>query len=128
MTPKNFLKVISLLILKLLTNINGNTPVYWLNMKWLRTKKGYFCGDSNTQLKLIIHKDNVVITLIIQIYVLYWYHTYLLHPGTDVTAAKIFQYFYWNGIRNSARKEGSDYDTCHRTKFSNTKYSKVIAK
>ena len=91
-------------------------------------KKGYFCGDSNTQLKLIIHKDNVVITLIIQRYVLYWYHTYLLHPGMDVTAATIFQYLYWNGIRNAAQKEGSDCDTCQRTKFSNTKYSKLLAK
>ena len=43
-------------------------------------QKGYFCGGSNFDLKLITCKDKIVIPSKLQSYVLHWYHTYLLHP------------------------------------------------
>ena len=47
--------------------------------------KGSFCGGSNSDIKIITFKDKIVIPLILQSYVLHWYHTYLLHPGRDRT-------------------------------------------
>ena len=75
-----------------------------------------FCGASNIDLNLITCEGNIVNPDIIQIYVLHWYHTYLLHPGIDRTEAKICQHLYWNGIINSALKEHTNCDTCQRTK------------
>ena len=74
--------------------------------------KGYFCGGSNIYLKLIMCKDNIVILSKLQSYVLYWYHTYLFHPGMDRMEVMIFQHFYWPNIRNAVRKEVSNCDTC----------------
>ena len=47
--------------------------------------KGYFHGGSNDDLSLITCKDKIVIPSKIQSYALHWYHTYLLHPGMDIT-------------------------------------------
>ena len=47
-----------------------------------------------------------------------WYHTYLLHPGLDITEAIIRQYFYLPGIREAVHKEVTKCDTCQCTKRS----------
>ena len=73
-------------------------------------------------------EDKTVIMLILQSYVLNWYHTYLLHPGLEITEATIFQNFYLNVVRNAVRKEVSNFDTCQHTKRSNRKYGKCLAK
>ena len=73
-------------------------------------------------------EDNIVITEILQSYVLHWCHKYLLHPGMDRTEAMIFQHFYWSDIRYAVRKEVTNFDTCQRTKGSNIKYGKLPAK
>ena len=48
-------------------------------------QKGSFFGGSNIDLKLITCKDKIVIPSKLQSYILYWYHTYLLHPEMDRT-------------------------------------------
>ena len=70
----------------------------------------------------------IVILLKIQSYVLYWYHTYLLHPGMNRTEAMVNQHFYWTDIRYSVRKEVTNCDTFQRKKLSNKKYGKLPAK
>ena len=50
---------------------------------------------------------------------------YLFHPLMDRTEEMIWQHLYWNGIRNYARKEVNNVDTCQRTKQSNIKYGKL---
>ena len=49
---------------------------------------------SNIDLKLIMCKDKIVITSILQSYVLHWDHTYILHPGMDRTEVTIIQHLY----------------------------------
>ena len=104
------------LILKRSTKINGKTPVYWLNINKVRTKKGYFHGGSIIYPNLIMCEDKVVIPSILQSYVLHWYHTYILHPRMDRTEAMIFQHLYWPGIREAIRKEVTNCDTCQHKK------------
>ena len=87
-----------------------------------------FCGGSNIDIKLIMCEDKIFITPKLRIYVLHWYHMYLLHPVINRTEAIIFQHFYWPGIIPSDRKEVSNYDTCQHTKLSNKKYGKLPAK
>ena len=78
--------------------------------------KGYCRRGSNIYLKIITCKDKIVITSILQSYIWYWYHTYLLHPVMDRMEDIIHQHFYWPGIRDAVRKEVTNYDTCQRTK------------
>ena len=78
--------------------------------------KVYFCGDSNTDIKLIMCKDYIVILSKIQSYVLHWYHMYLLHPVMYREDVMICQHLYWPNIRNSAQNEVATCDTCQRTK------------
>ena len=66
--------------------------------------KGYFRGGINIDLSLIKCEDNIVILSILKRYVLHWYHTYILHPGIDITEAMICQHLYWPGIRNAIQK------------------------
>ena len=66
--------------------------------------KGYFRGGSNIDLSLITCKDKIVIPPKIQIYVLHWYHAYLLHLEMDRTKMMIFQHLYWPDIRYAVRK------------------------
>ena len=73
-------------------------------------------------INLITCEDKIVMILLLQSYVLHWYHTYLLHIGMDITGAIICQHFYWPGIITAIRKEVTNIDTCQYTKWSNIKY------
>ena len=77
---------------------------------------GSFRGGSNKNINLITCEDKIGIPSIIQSYILYWCHTYLLHPGMDRMEATILQNVYWTGIRNSVQKEVTNCDTKQRTK------------
>ena len=66
--------------------------------------KGSFYGSSNIDLNLITCKDKIVNPSKIQIYVVHWYHTYLLHPGMYITEAMICHHLYWPEIRDAVRK------------------------
>ena len=120
----------------------GNFPIYLkLIQKYQRSEpsiiakyedctyhKGYFCGGSNIDIKLITCKNKIFIPPNLQSYVIHWYHTYLLHPVMDRTEAMICQHLYWPDIRNVVRTEVSNCDTCQRTKWSHKKYGKSPAK
>ena len=80
--------------------------------------KGYFCGVSNENLKLIMCKDKIIITSILQSYVFNWHHTYPLHPGMDITEDMIHQHFKWPEIRDAVQKEVTNCDTFQRIKLS----------
>ena len=43
-----------------------------------------FCVVSNINLNLITCKDKIFIPLVIQSYVLNWYHKYILRPVMDI--------------------------------------------
>ena len=51
-----------------------------------------FRGGQNT-IKLVTLNNKIVIPQLLQIYVLKWYHTYILHIGKDRTEEIIFQTF-----------------------------------
>ena len=87
-----------------------------------------FHGGSNININLITCYDKIVIMSRFKSYILHWYHTYFLHPGMDRTEAIIYQHLYWTIIRKSVRKELTNCDTFQCTKFSNTKYGKLLAK
>ena len=46
----------------------------------------------------------------------------------DRKEAMILQHLYWDNIRDAAREEGTNCDTCQRTKLSNKKHGKLLAK
>ena len=90
--------------------------------------KDSFCEGINDNIILKTRKDKIFKPSKLQIYVLHWYHKYLLHSGMDRTEAMIFQHLYWLDIRNAARKEGSNCDNFRLTKTPNKKYGKLPAK
>ena len=102
--------------LKLIQKYQRSGPIITAKCKYGTYHKGSFRGGSNIGLKLIPYKDHIVIPSILQIYVVHWYHMYLLHPGTDRTEAMIRQHLHWPNIRNSVQMEVSNCDTCQRTK------------
>ena len=53
-----------------------------------RTK--YICGDRN-KFMLICKNDKIIVPTILRIYLVDWYHTYLLHTVTGHTEATIIQ-------------------------------------
>ena len=79
----------------------------------------FFCGVSNTDIKLTTCKDNIVIISKLQGYVLYWCHTYLLHAGMNIIESIIRPHLYWPNIRYAVCKEVTNCDSCQRTKRSN---------
>ena len=62
--------------------------------KTSRYKSVSICGDSNNNFNIIMCEEKIIIPLILQSYVLNWYHTYILHPGLDRTEAMIRQHLY----------------------------------
>ena len=51
-----------------------------------------------TDIELICYNGKIVILLLLQKYVLHWYHTYLLHPGITRTEETIRQHFHWKNL------------------------------
>ena len=56
-------------------------------------QKETFCGGGK-ELQLICKNGKIVIPAALQKYVLNWYHTYLLHPGTDCTECTTAKHFF----------------------------------
>ena len=46
--------------------------------------KGSFCGGSNIDINLLMCEDKIVITSILQSYVIHWYHKHLFYTGMDI--------------------------------------------
>ena len=85
----------------------------------------FFCGGFNIYLNLITCEGKIVIPSILQIYVLHWYHMYLLHPGMDRMEAMIRQHLYWPGIIEAVRKKVTNCDTCQHIKRSNKRHGEL---
>ena len=67
--------------LKLINQYQWKYPSLMAKYNMGTYNKGFLCGGSNMDLILIICVSKVVIPVILQIYTLHWYHTYLLYPG-----------------------------------------------
>ena len=67
-------------------------PSITAKYKYGTYQKDSFHGGINIDLELLTCKDNIVILPILQSYVVHWYHTYLLHPGIDITEVMICQH------------------------------------
>ena len=111
--------------LKLIQKYKRQEPSIIAKYKYSKYHKGYFHGNSNTDIKLIMFKDKIVIPSKLQSYVLHWYHAYILHPGMDITETMICKHLYWTDIRNVVRMEVTNCDSCQYTKQSNKKHDKL---
>ena len=87
----------------------------------------YSCGGGNIFM-LIFKNDKIVVPTILQKYVVNWYHTYLLHTGTEYTEATIIQHYYWNKLREDIRTHIKVCDTFQKNKKPNLTYGKLPAK
>ena len=76
---------------------------------------------------LIFKNDKIVVPTIIQKYVVNWYHTYLLHPGTECTEANISQHYYWTNLTDNILTHIKVCDTFQKNKKQNFKYGKLPA-
>ena len=110
MTSRNYIKVCFLDLFRWLTNINGNIPSKWLDIKPSNINGVLFVKKLIIFFNHIMCEYTIFIPLIFQIRLLEWYHTYLLHTGLDRTEEIIFQHFYWPRIRNFIWREFSNCD------------------
>ena len=92
------------------------------------TYHNFLCWGSNIYHNLITCEDKIVLPIILQKYVLNWYHVYLIHPGMDRTEAIIRQHLYWPGIRDAVLKKETNCDTWQIPKLSKIKYGTLTAK
>ena len=86
-----------------------------------------FCGGKKKR-QLICKNGKIVIPDALQKYVLNWYHTYLLHPGSDHTERTIAQHFFWPTLRSDVRAHVKKCGTCQRCKKSKLKYGHLPVK
>ena len=77
---------------------------------------------------LIFKNDKIVVPTIMQKYGVNWYHTYLLHTGTEYTEATIIQHYYWNQLRDYICTYIKVCTICQKNKKKNLKYGKLPAK
>ena len=82
MTSNNFL-TFPLINLKLVDQYKWKDPIIMSKYNFF-CNAGYFHGGSNININLIMYKDNIVIMLLLQSYVLHWYHTYILYPVIEI--------------------------------------------
>ena len=125
---KNLTEGIYAINLKLVDQYQRKDPSLMYKYNKVVYKISYFNGGINIYLNLITCKTKTVIPLILQGYILNWYHTHRLHPRMDITEVMIHQHLQWTSIRKTVRKKVSNFDTCQHTKWSNKKYDKFPAK
>ena len=65
---------------------------------------------------------------ILQKYVVNWFHTYLLRPGTECTEATISQHCYWPNLRYNIRTHINFCNNFQKKEKQNFKYVKLPAK
>ena len=87
----------------------------------------YFCGGGIVT-QLICRSDRIIMTNILQKYVVNWYHIYLLHTVTECTEATITQHYYWINIRNNICTQNNGCKTFQNKKKQNLKYGQLTAK
>jgi len=95
------------------------------------TENGYhtksFRGGGN-DIELVCYNSKIVIPKVLQNYVLNWYHTYLLHPGSTRTEETIRQHLYWPNLRNDVRKYVGTCEICQKCKKQKPKFGLLPAK
>ena len=99
------------------TAISRNTPSYGEKLHAKNIKNSSFCRGSNT-IKLIACKNKIVIPQQLQLYVVKWYHIYILHTRWYRTEEIILQHVYCPDIRNAFQEEFTECDICQRKKRS----------
>ena len=67
-------------------------------------------------IELICYNSKIVIPTALRKYVLNWYHTYLLHPGSTRMEETIKQHFYWPNLQSDVRKYVGTCDICQKCK------------
>ena len=77
---------------------------------------------------LIYKNDKISVPTIFQKYVVNWYHTYLLHPGTEHIEASISQHCYWPHLREDIRTHINVCNNCQKNKKQNLEYGKFSVK
>ena len=77
---------------------------------------------------LICKSDKIVAPTILWKYVINWYHTHLLHPGTERTYDTISQHCYWPHLRENIPNHIKICKNCQKNKKQNRKYGKLPAK
>ena len=105
------------LYFKLIDHYQREDPILTEKLTYAEYKKGSFCGVWIT-IKLITYKDKIVIPQKLLLFILKWYHKYLLFTGWDILEAIFIQDLYWPEIRNSVQKNVTECDVCQRTKHS----------
>ena len=108
--------------LKLIQKYQRTEPSIKAKYKDDTYHKGYFWGGSYIDIKIITCKDNIFILSKLQSYLLYWYHTYLRHPGMVITEAMISQNLYWPDAIDDVHKKVTNCDNCQSTKRLKTKW------
>ena len=83
---------------------------------------------AGTNIELICYNSKIVIPKVLQNYVLNWYHTYLLHPGSTRTEETIKQHFYWPNLRSDVRKYVGSCEICQKCKKQKPKFGLLPAK
>ena len=78
---------------------------------------------------MIICKNNkIAAPNILWKYVVNWYHTYLLHLGTERIEATISQHYYQHWWIDNIRTHIKFYKSCHKNKKQNLKYVELPTK
>ena len=78
----------------------------------------YFRGGVNTFM-IICKNDKIVVPTILRKYLVNWYHTYLLYPGTERREENISQHYYWPNLRDNIRTNIKVCNTCQKNKKKN---------
>ena len=76
---------------------------------------------------LIFKNDKIVVQTILQKYIVNWYHTYILHLGTERTEANISQHWYWPNLKDDIRIHIKVCDTFQKNRKQKFKHGKVSA-
>ena len=92
------------------TAISRKTPSHGEKLQ-KNIKNNSFCRGSNT-IKLIACKNKIVIPQQLQLYVVKWYHTYILHTRWYRTEEIILQHVHCLDIRNAFKEEVTECDIC----------------
>ena len=94
----------------------------------------YIQEDSNYNfhmvegIELIQYKNRIYIPHTLKQRVLYWYHTYLVHPGSNRMLSTINAIMYWHGMRKDIDNYVKTCHTCQKTKKQRKKYGHLPPK
>jgi len=77
---------------------------------------------------LIHYKEKIVVPATLKERVMYWFHTYLVHPGSTRMLKTIQSTMYWSKMREDIDKYVKTCEVCQLTKKQRKKYGHLPAK